>query len=137
MLIAYLQCFGQNKSLRAACESWTQFWPRIIPDEPPFSWQISLFRRMVIIRRFAATGKVKTPDGVKKEAEFLYINNIVDLIETHNIPKSMVLNLDQTLLKYVPRGTATFTQKSSSTVPIKGVSDKRMITETFTISLDG
>ena len=49
----------------------------------------------------------------------------------------MVLNLDQTPLKYVPCGTGTLTQKSSSTVPIKVASDKRMITGTFTISLDG
>ena len=49
----------------------------------------------------------------------------------------MVLKHDQTPLKYVPSGNTTLAQKSSSTVPIKGVSDKRMITGTFTISLDG
>ena len=49
----------------------------------------------------------------------------------------MVLNHDQTPLKYVPFGNTTLTQKSSSTVPIKGVSDKGMITGAFTISLDG
>ena len=49
----------------------------------------------------------------------------------------MVLNHDQTPLKYVPSGNTTLVQKSSGTVPIKGVSDKRMITGTFTVSLDG
>ena len=48
----------------------------------------------------------------------------------------MALNHAQTPLKYVPSGNTTLAQKSSSTVPIKGVSDKRMITGTFTISLD-
>ena len=100
-------------------------------------WAQSLFRRMGFVRRFATTGKVEIPAGVKREAELLYINDIVNLIETHNIPESMVFNLDQTPLKYVPCGNTTLAQKSSSTVPIKGVSDKRMITGTFTISLDG
>ena len=49
----------------------------------------------------------------------------------------MVLNIDQTPLKYVPCGKTPVAEKSSSTVPINGVSDKRMITATFTISLDG
>ena len=48
----------------------------------------------------------------------------------------MVLNHDQAPLEYVPSGNTTLAQKSYSTVPIKGVSDKRMITGTFTISLD-
>ena len=48
----------------------------------------------------------------------------------------MVLNHDQAPLKYVPSGNTTLAQKSYSTVPIKAVSDKRMITGTFTISLD-
>lgn len=59
----------------------------------------------------------------------------MDLIETRNIPKSKVL--DKTPLKYVPWKITTLAQKSSSTVPIEDVSDKRMITETSTISLDG
>ena len=49
----------------------------------------------------------------------------------------MVLNHDQIPLKYVASGNTTLAQKSSSTLPIKGVSDKRMITGTFTISLEG
>lgn len=79
---------------------------------------------MAIVRRFATTGKVERPEGVKKEAEFLYIKDIVNLIETCNIPILLVLNLDQSPLKYVLCGVTTLAQKSSSTVPIKGVSDK-------------
>ena len=92
---------------------------------------------MGFVRRFATTGKVEIPEGVKKEAELLYINDIVNLIEIHNIPESMVFNQDQTPLKYIPCGNTTLAHKSSGTVPIKGISDKRMITGTFTISLDG
>lgn len=70
-------------------------------------------------------------------AEFLHINDIVDLIETRNIPVLLVLNQDQSLLKYVPCVTTTLTQKLSTAVSINGVSDKRMITGTFTVSLNG
>ena len=62
-------------------------------------WEQSLFCRMGFVRRFATTGKVEIPESVKREAELLYINDIVNLIETHNILKSMVLNVDQTNLK--------------------------------------
>ena len=104
---------------------------------PTVSWAQSLFRRMRFVRRFATTGKIEIPDGIKKEAELLFIHDIVHHIETNKIPESMVLNIDQTPLKYVPCGKTTMAEKSSSTVPINGVSDKRMITATFTISLDG
>ena len=99
-------------------------------------WAPSLFRCKEFARRFATTGKVEIPEGVKREAELLYVNNILNLIETHNIPKSMVLNHYQTPLRYVLSGNTTLAPKSSSTVPIKGVSHKRMIAGTFTISLD-
>ena len=72
-----------------------------------------------------------------REAELLYIHDIVKLIETHKIPKSMVLNSDQTPVKYVPCGKTTLAKQNTSSVPVSGVSDKRMITATFTIALDG
>ena len=71
-----------------------------LPLERP--WAQNLFRQMGYVRRFATTGKVKLPQDVKREAELLYIHDIVNLIETHKIPKSMVVNLDQTPVKYVP-----------------------------------
>ena len=87
-------------------------------------WAQSLFRCMAIVRRFATTGEVERPEDVKKEAEFLYINKIVDLIETGTIPKLMVLNLDQTLLKYDPCRITKLAQKLSRTVLIKDSSEK-------------
>ena len=65
-------------------------------------WEQSLFCRMGFVRRFATTGKVEIPDSIKREAELLYINDIVNFIQIHSILKSMVLNVDQTNLKYVP-----------------------------------
>ena len=101
------------------------------------TWAQSLFRRMSYVRRFATTGKVELPQGVKREAELLYIHDIMNLIETHKIPKSMVLNMDQTPMKYIPCGKTTLTKQRTTSVPVSGVSDKQMITATFTITIDG
>ena len=76
------------------------------------------------------------PESDKREAQLLYIKDSTNLIENYNIPRSMVLNLHQTPLEYFPCVNRTLAQKSSSILPIKGVSDNLMITEIFTISLD-
>ena len=65
---------------------------------------------MGYLKRFADTGKVELPQDVKREAELLYIHDIVNLIETSKISKSMVLNLDQTPVKYVPCDKTTLTK---------------------------
>ena len=74
---------------------------------------------MGFVRRSATTGKVEISEGVKRSAELLYINDIVNLIETHNIPKLMVLKLDQIHLKYVACRITTLAQKWPSTMPTK------------------
>ena len=48
------------------------------------------------------TGKVEIPAGAKKEAELLFLHNIVSAVEKYQIPRSLIMNLDQTPLKYVP-----------------------------------
>ena len=62
------------------------------------SWAKSLFQRMGFKRRMKTTGKVEIPEGAKQEAELLYLHNIVTLVEEHNIPQNLILNLDQTPL---------------------------------------
>ena len=59
------------------------------------------------------------------------------IIEEHDIPKELILNLDQTPLSYVSPGKYTFNPKGAKTVPIKGIDDKRQITATFRVSMTG
>ena len=92
---------------------------------------------MGYVRRFATSGKVELPQGVKRKTKLLYIHDIVNLIETHKIPKSMVLNLDQTPLKYIPCGKTTPAKQNTNSVPVRGVSEKQVIAATFTNTLDG
>ena len=56
-------------------------------------------------------------------------------IEEHDIPKELILNLDQTPLPHVSPGKYTFNPKCATRVPIKGIDDKRQITATFTVSM--
>ena len=92
---------------------------------------------MGYVRRFATSGKVELPQGLKREAELLYTHDIANVIETHKFLKSMVLNLDQTPVKDIPYGKTTLAKQNMSSVPVSSVSDKWMITATFTIALDG
>ena len=58
-------------------------------------------------------------------------------IATHSIPPQLVLNADQTPSSYVSVEKMTMVARSSSSVPIKGLTDKRNMTPTFVISLNG
>ena len=54
-------------------------------------WVQSHFCCMGFVRGFVTTGKVEIFEGLKREAELLYINNIVNLIETYDNLKSTFL----------------------------------------------
>ena len=88
-------------------------------------------------RRKAATAKLPMPPGIYKENELLFHHQIVETVEAYGIPNSMILNFDQTPCKYVPIPTTTLAERNSKQVAIKGIDDKRALTATFTITLDG
>ena len=83
-----------------------------------------------------STGKVEIPEGARKEAELLYLHNIVTIVEKYEIPHSLIMNLDQTPLKYIPAMNHTMAKQSSKSVSIAGSSDTCNITGTFTIVLN-
>ena len=101
------------------------------------SWSKSLFKRMGYVRRLATTGKVEISEKLKAEIGTAYLYGIVQRINERKIPSSMVINLDQTPLKFVPGCNKTLAKKGCKSVPIAGSTDKRMITATFTITLTG
>ena len=72
-----------------------------------------------------------------KEIKLLFHHDIASKVENFSITHSLIVNLDQTPTKYVPVGRTTLGKKNTKTVPIKGSSDKRTITATFAISLQG
>ena len=99
-------------------------------------WAQRLFRCLSFTRRMKTTGKVKIPVGVHKEAEVKFLHQIVNNVEKHQIPPSLTINLDQTPSKYVQLSSTTMDQKGESNVLTVGISDKRSITATFSITLN-
>ena len=62
---------------------------------------------------------------------------LIGQINSFDILVPLVVNLDQAPLSYVSPGKYTFSSKGAKNVPIKGVDDKRKITETFFVCLTG
>ena len=100
------------------------------------SWAQSLFCRSGFVRRMKTTGKVCIPFGAQKEAELKFLHQIVNNVEKHQIPPNLIINFDQTPSKYVQASSTTMDKKGGSNVPIEGISDKRSITATFSVTLD-
>ena len=93
-------------------------------------WAKSLFKK-------SNNCEIANAPSLYKENELLFHHQIVETVETYGIPNSMIVNFDQTPCKYVPVPTTTLAERNSKQVAIKGIDDKRAITATFTITLDG
>ena len=92
---------------------------------------------MGLARRMKTTGEVEILEGARKEAELMYLHNIVAIVEENKIPQTLIMNLDQTPLKYVPVSHHTMAKSRVKSVSIAGSCDKRCITGTFVITLEG
>ena len=75
--------------------------------------------------------------GVYEECKLTFLTDIERCIAMHSIPPHLLLNADQTPSSYVSVGKMTIAARNSSSVPIKDLTDKRNITLTFVISLNG
>ena len=100
-------------------------------------WARHVLESMKWTKRKGTTGKVESSQQFLDKEKLTFQRNLSTIIEHHDIPKDLVLNLDQTPLSYVSPGKYTFNPKGAKTVPIKGVDDKRQITATFSISMTG
>ena len=93
------------------------------------SWTKSLFRRMGFVRRGKTTSKPEIPERAKNEAALILQHQIVDLVEKNQIASLMLINIDQTPLKYAPVSNQTMVQKRSKHVAIEGSSYKNAIVQ--------
>ena len=91
------------------------------------TWAKSLFRRMGFKNCMKTTGKIEIPDGARKETQLLYLHDIVSLVDNHNIPDSLILNLDQMKLKYILSTNHTLAKKGSKFTGIAGPDDKQSL----------
>ena len=97
------------------------------------SWAKSLFHRMGFVKRTCTTSKPEIPEKAKMEAKLLYQHQIVSYVEECSIPPPLIVNFDQTPLKFAPVANRTLSAKGSKHVAITGSSFKQAITATFGI----
>ena len=90
---------------------------------------MSIFRRYCNFTRRAGTNRHTVPHGVFEECKLTFLIDFRKAITRHKFPPELVLNADQTPSLYVIVGKMT--SKNSSSVPIKGLTNKRKITLTF------
>ena len=88
------------------------------------SWAKSLFVRMGFVKRACTTARPEIPEGARKEAELIFHHEITSLVERHSIPSTLVINIDQTPLKYAPVSSRTMATKNSMHVHVAGFSYK-------------
>lgn len=100
-------------------------------------WARHVLETMKWSKRKGTTGKIEPSEQFLLEEKLTFQRLISSIVEEHDIPKDLVLNLDQTPLSYISPGKYTFNPKGAKTVPIKGIDDKRQITGTFTVSMTG
>ena len=92
---------------------------------------------MGFVKRQKTSSKVEIPDAARKKIEFLFHHEIVTYVEKFKILPSLILNLDETPLKYLPISRETMAPRGSIAVTIEGSNDKKMITGTFAITFSG
>ena len=68
---------------------------------------------MRFVHRRETTAKLEIPDGAFKEAHLLLTHDIMSKVDKYNIPDSLIINIDQTLTKYVPASRSTLAKKNS------------------------
>ena len=100
-------------------------------------WARNILKGIDWLKRKGTAWKFEPCPKFLEEEKFTFQSAISKFFSDHDNPLELVLNLDQTPLSYVSTGKYTFDLKVSKTVPIKGVSDKRQITATFTVTASG
>ena len=100
-------------------------------------WARGVLEKLTWSKRKGTTGKVDpSPQFLAKE-KFTFQRNILALVSEHDIPPSLIINIDETLMSYVNTGKYTFNFKGAKNIPIKGVDDKHEIRATFSVSCTG
>ena len=100
------------------------------------NWATSILYRMGSVKRRGNTKckvSVEQFEMVKKQ----YLTDIKAVIEMQEIPPELVINWDQTGIKFVPVSSWTMDQKGAKRVEIAGVDNKRQITAVFAASAIG
>ena len=95
-----------------------------------------LFARMGYVKRKATT-KAKIPPALFEQLKAQFLSDVRTVVTIESIPPELIINWDQTGIKYVPVSCWTLEKKGSNRVEIAGVDDKRQITALLAGALSG
>ena len=71
------------------------------------------------------TARALIAPGLIKEIGFSFYEEIHELVKWFNIPKELVINIDQTPLPFVLVSSYTMEKKGNQCVPVAGATDYR------------
>ena len=101
------------------------------------SWAQHFLTNMNFVKRKTTTKKPKVTVANFDELKSQFLLDIKAIVTMEEIPDDMIVNWDQTAIKYVPSSNWTMAAEGSKRVEIVGIDDKRQITTTFAGSLSG
>ena len=101
------------------------------------SWVRSLYGQMKLSRRTTTTSRPVVTRALWQEIHTQYLHDIASIVQAHNIPDELILNLDQTPSKFVSASKLTMAGEGEKHIPIFGGSDKRAITLALIETLSG
>ena len=99
------------------------------------SWVRSLYQRMKFSLRAVTTSRTVITRSLWTEVRSQFLYKVTDKVLLHNIPYELVINVDQTALKFVATDNITMAAKGEKHISRAGATDKRAITVTLCESL--
>ena len=99
-------------------------------------WVNQLLARMGYIKRKATT-KTKISPALFERLKAQFLSDVRTVVTMESIPHELLMNWDQTRIKYVPVSCWTLEKKGSKCVEIAGVNEKRQITALLAGTLSG
>ena len=84
-------------------------------------------------RRSSSAAKVSVNNFNQLKSQFIF--DIQSIVEMEEIPNDMIINWDQTAIKYVPMSKWTMVNEGSQRVEVVAANGKRQITAVFGITL--
>ena len=99
-------------------------------------WAKRLMSRMGLVK-YKATTTVKITPEMFEDLKQQFLTDIETISKLEDIPKDLVIDWDQTAVKYIPVSNWTQEVKGTKLVEIAGTDDKRQITATLTVTASG
>lgn len=99
-------------------------------------WAESILRRTGFVKRKGTKAARKLPDNFA-DLKDDFLRRVADTVKEHDIPPSLVVNIDETALPIIPESNWTLEESGARQVSITGLDDKRQLTAFVGCTMDG